>query len=49
VTEDENAEAIEAARDERDPETTPERRLPPIDEDVTGQVNAAVPPGDDER
>lgn len=48
MTDDENAEATEAARDEREPETAPERGLPPIDEDITGQVNAAVPPGDDE-
>lgn len=48
-TEDENAEAVEAACDEQERETAPERGLPPIDEDVTGQVNAAVPPGDDER
>lgn len=48
MTEEANAEMTEAARDEREPETVPERGQPPIDEDVTGQVNAAVPPGDDE-
>ena len=46
---DENAEAIEATREVGDREQAPERRSPPIDEDVTGQVNAAVPPGDDDR
>jgi hypothetical protein len=49
VTEDENGEAIEGAPDEQEPETAPERGLPPIDEDVTGQVNAAVPPRDDDK
>lgn len=29
-TEDENAEATEAAPDEREPETAPERGLPPM-------------------
>jgi hypothetical protein len=48
VTEDENPEAIEVAREDGDREQAPERRSPPIDEDVRGPVNAAVPPGDDE-
>lgn len=49
MTEDEKAEALEAAREDGDREHVSERRSPPIDEDVTGPVNAAVPPGDDER
>jgi len=49
LTENENAEAIEVAREEGDREEAPERASPPIDEDVRGPVNAAVPPGDDER
>ena len=34
-------EADEAAEDRREKETAP------IDEDITGEVNAAVPPGDE--
>lgn len=49
MTEDENAEALEVAPEDGEREQAPERGQPPIDEDVTGQVNAAVPPGDDER
>jgi hypothetical protein len=50
MTEDEKAEAFEEAREEDgDREHVSERRSPPIDDDVTGPVNAAVPPGDDER
>jgi hypothetical protein len=48
VTEHENAEAIEMTGEEGDREEAPERGSPPIDEDVRGPVNAAVPPGDDE-
>jgi hypothetical protein len=48
VTEDENPEAIEAVREDGDRERAPERSSPPIDEDVRGPVNAAVPPGEDE-
>jgi hypothetical protein len=48
VTQDENAEAIEVAHEEGDGEEAPERGSPPIDEDVRGPVNAAVPPGEDE-
>ena len=53
MTEDEKAEAIELAREEgegeREREPVPERDSPVIDDDVTGPVNAAVPPGDDDR
>lgn len=48
MTEDENPEAIEVAREDGDREQAPERASPPIDEDVRGPVNAAVPPGEDE-
>jgi hypothetical protein len=48
VIEDKSAEAIEVTREDGDQEQAPERRSPPIDEDVRGPVNAAVPPGDDE-
>jgi hypothetical protein len=48
VTEDENADAIEVAREEGDRDEAPERGSPPIDQDVRGPVNAAVPPGEDE-
>lgn len=48
MTEDEKAEALEAAREDGDLEPETERGSPPIDDDVTGPVNAAVPPGDDE-
>jgi hypothetical protein len=48
VAEFEKAETFEAAREEDgDPEPVPERGSPPIDDDVTGPVNAAVPPGDE--
>lgn len=47
MTEDENAEAFELAREDGEPEHVPEPGSPPIDDDVTGPVNAAVPPGDD--
>lgn len=48
MSQDHEAETVELGREERDGDTAPERGQPPIDEDVTGQVNAAVPPGDDE-
>jgi hypothetical protein len=47
VTEDEKAEAIELAREDGDREHVPERDSPLIDDDVTGPVNAAVPPGEE--
>ncbi len=48
MIEDENAEPAEVTREGDDREQAPERRSAPIDEDVRGPVNAAVPPGDDE-
>lgn len=48
MIEDENPEAIEVTREVGDREQAPERRSAPIDDDVRGPVNAAVPPGDDE-
>jgi hypothetical protein len=48
VTEDEKAEALEAAREDGDRVPVTEHGSPPIDDDITGPVNAAVPPGDDE-
>ncbi|MGH3053091.1 MAG: hypothetical protein ACRDM8_09060 [Gaiellaceae bacterium] len=47
MTEDEKAEATELAREDGVREPVPERGSPPIDDDVTGPVNAAVPPGDE--
>lgn len=46
MREDQTTETVELAGADRERESEPE--LPPIDEDVTGQVNAAVPPGEDE-
>ena len=48
MTEFEKAEPFEAEHEDGEPEPVPERGSPPIDDDVTGPVNAAVPPGDDE-
>jgi hypothetical protein len=48
VIEDANADAVEVTREVGEREQAPERRSAPIDEDVRGPVNAAVPPGDDE-
>jgi hypothetical protein len=48
VIEDANADAVEVTREVGEQEQAPERRSAPIDEDVRGPVNAAVPPGDDE-
>jgi hypothetical protein len=48
VIEDANADAVEVPGEVGEREQAPERRSAPIDEDVRGPVNAAVPPGDDE-